>query len=1189
MATWIDLSAHNLALWRVGEDRDGKRRYVLLPIFRDIRHTVPDPESQIGKLFSWDPSAEGYVLDLRYEQERLPARALWLEQFPGALFRDRDNTTIPIHQADAKFPQLFELSVLPIRNPWVWSNQENPERFYANEEQALADGAGPSVLRSAVEVDPRGVRELAFPVESSAVEDSDLAVPMPVDAADDTDENLSGDDALSADQPLPDGAGDTLQNTDVPPVPADDGGETSRGRRMDYGEYIPDARKSAWDGVRSDLDAQKRLLETTGQYDSRAVRTLAGKLRRDVLWGTLQERLARPDVAASPLKQALWIWLYQETPASVRSSYWGGKRKEGIPEKNLWLRVMAYPEILRAIERRIDLLDESLTGTEVAEQFTVLMSGDPSAGEPEDVSYYTDLYPSEPHSSLPDALRKSLSVFPVSMHAYAELLDHPSYSVFSLLGAMKKESPRALRRKAIQSLMDQSLRSPNDEVHEVIVSHLQSAFLTIRPDFVEIHADRDFFSVSQHIREHKEDYFYRNSMRMVGETLGEEAVELLKTGSDEQVEQVLQSYLDARREKISQDFINISTQPESIVSWLAGMVDDAAIDAGRFSKDEEYRESKQGDILLANQSCAVIRRQLIVGHELREAAIAAQMDTKNQTTDDVVQTDPSGEPLAQAMDDSPHEPQFIKWQPGLKPLPPERSDIEGYRTGPETPRGDQDVTEDMLCERFCLRGIQYGNWMTQKDRQEHLNAAYDGLWDIQQLMGIEDPRAIGLPRRNGSGDQRQPLALALGARGRGGRTAAHYEPSLHVINMTKTKGAGSLLHEWTHAADWFVGAELSGGSMIAASGVPGNPVYDHVTTLKRGTDDEESRAELMARVSESAREKVVAMISKAFISKDIQERVCADFKYHFGDIETRKLQAQQGGIATSRSDLDQARLRGEQKGVKIFEEVLPKMVAAVDKLLARLDDAMSAQEDGRPLRINEMSAISKNILVEPVYQWKGPYKMSLNEPAARNWFRELMDLPPFEGDKARQDLDEKIINKGSEVSLNELTEKFWSSRVIGDFWKNMARKMVNDNPYNDAHHELNGNSAFFSNALTLDGKKADVSPYWSAPHELLARSVSSIGYDRLMENGVENTYLTDAVPCRYSSVSYRADPDPQGNERKRFSAEFFEKVVPYLREKAQMAIEEHFMEAMPNEAARNEDESSDGSIARAFVRQTNQL
>jgi len=40
----------------------------------------------------------------------------------------------------------------------------------------------------------------------------------------------------------------------------------------------------------------------------------------------------------------------------------------------------------------------------------------------------------------------------------------------------------------------------------------------------------------------------------------------------------------------------------------------------------------------------------------------------------------------------------------------------------------------------------------------------------------------------------------MGSRG-SGNASAHFEPGAVVINLTKTKGAGTLAHEWFHALD----------------------------------------------------------------------------------------------------------------------------------------------------------------------------------------------------------------------------------------------------------------------------------------------------------------------------------------------------------------------------------------------------
>lgn len=101
-----------------------------------------------------------------------------------------------------------------------------------------------------------------------------------------------------------------------------------------------------------------------------------------------------------------------------------------------------------------------------------------------------------------------------------------------------------------------------------------------------------------------------------------------------------------------------------------------------------------------------------------------------------------------------------------------------------------------------IRGGEFGNWMSEKESQESLNKCYDSLHDLARVLGIE-PEDVSLG---------QKLALAFGARGRGGKAAgaAHYEPAANVINITKMKGIGCLAHEWGHALDRTAGINFPG-------------------------------------------------------------------------------------------------------------------------------------------------------------------------------------------------------------------------------------------------------------------------------------------------------------------------------------------------------------------------------------------
>jgi hypothetical protein len=122
-----------------------------------------------------------------------------------------------------------------------------------------------------------------------------------------------------------------------------------------------------------------------------------------------------------------------------------------------------------------------------------------------------------------------------------------------------------------------------------------------------------------------------------------------------------------------------------------------------------------------------------------------------------------------------------------------RSDENRPRTAKDYRQG-RDISPDEFQQTFGFRGGQFGNWVSQgnntADRQWMLNSAYDGLMDLSDILNVP-PRALSL-----NGD----LGISFGARGHGA-ASAHYEPDTLIINLTKTRGAGTLAHEWFHALD----------------------------------------------------------------------------------------------------------------------------------------------------------------------------------------------------------------------------------------------------------------------------------------------------------------------------------------------------------------------------------------------------
>lgn len=132
-----------------------------------------------------------------------------------------------------------------------------------------------------------------------------------------------------------------------------------------------------------------------------------------------------------------------------------------------------------------------------------------------------------------------------------------------------------------------------------------------------------------------------------------------------------------------------------------------------------------------------------------------------------------------------------------KPISPRNPRIEQvYRNGKDWRKG-KDITPKQFKDKFGFADFNFGKYVTKKNDQDHLNYAYDALSDFAGLMDI-DPKAIGFNEK---------LYFTIGALGHG-KFAAHFSPNnpsdkgpVPVINLTNTKGDGTVSHEFFHALD----------------------------------------------------------------------------------------------------------------------------------------------------------------------------------------------------------------------------------------------------------------------------------------------------------------------------------------------------------------------------------------------------
>jgi len=129
---------------------------------------------------------------------------------------------------------------------------------------------------------------------------------------------------------------------------------------------------------------------------------------------------------------------------------------------------------------------------------------------------------------------------------------------------------------------------------------------------------------------------------------------------------------------------------------------------------------------------------------------------------------------------------------------------EAYVTGVSNRKGGRKVntsshgkTQKMLMGGLTIRGLQYGNSMTDDERVHHTAKSAEAFVDLADALGVPD-EAIGMKGK---------LGLAFGARGRAG-AKAHFESAGNVINMTRKNGSGSLAHEWAHFLDFNSGERM---------------------------------------------------------------------------------------------------------------------------------------------------------------------------------------------------------------------------------------------------------------------------------------------------------------------------------------------------------------------------------------------
>lgn len=403
------------------------------------------------------------------------------------------------------------------------------------------------------------------------------------------------------------------------------------------------------------------------------------------------------------------------------------------------------------------------------------------------------------------------------------------------------------------------------------------------------------------------------------------------------------------------------------------------------------------------------------------------------------------------------------------------------RVGAERRQGD--VKGEDFRSAFGFRGVEFGNWNNQTERQELMNEAYDGLMDLADVMGIP-PRAISL-----NGD----LALAFGARGHGLSGArAHYEPDRAVMNLTKMKGAGALAHEWFHALDHYFGRQDGKAPVQWVTN------KDGTRSLKTNSDFESNAVTSgFSRVNSGVREEVrqayqtvmETMMRKA--EKYVQDTARVEqFVATVRDgVESR--------LANIRRDL------AEQKDVRYYKRnnkpATAEQLAAFDDIARQIIEGTALETELRPSGTKTLTGM----------RWSNDHleKLSAIYKAVRG--RSGFDAEQNGVlDRLRQ-----------EMGLYSARLKMLAEAQTGE---EKTKKVPTD---------------FAMDAKSLDqGRGTD---YWITPHEMAARAFQGYVEDKIAERGGKSPFLNYGPENAGILTPWGAKrPYPAGAERKAINAAF---------------------------------------------------
>ena len=407
-------------------------------------------------------------------------------------------------------------------------------------------------------------------------------------------------------------------------------------------------------------------------------------------------------------------------------------------------------------------------------------------------------------------------------------------------------------------------------------------------------------------------------------------------------------------------------------------------------------------------------------------------------------------------------------------------------------RKDADITPQDLISVFGFRGVEFGEWLPQDERQIVLNEAYAACCALAEVTGLPESM-ISL---NGT------LAIAFGSRGKG-RAMAHYEPDLEVFNLTRMNGAGSMAHEWAHALDYFLSKKKE-STIESATSSDRMPV----------TEDEITIA--LARIKDMFAAKDPAAHSKSF---------GAAMQIVRSEIEWSK----QPELAMS----------------ELQDSISKRIEYAVTWIIKwGRDNAASSSEMNRVLRGELMDIYGLEVAKDedlPQINYRSIKSFAFTlEAIARMSVEDRPDLV-YSGYDMMERNESRIISalKATGFVNDENLHKKKNAKNFRGLVCNAMLDLMKFRLYVRKPESLiaaaNRKSRFTVDAELLDSSKSK--KYYSTSKELFARSFESFVFDQMKAMDTPCDYLVHSVEeDKFSDkTKYIGNPYPEGDERKKIN------------------------------------------------------